>query len=193
MNTPSSKQPLPDKAKKVFSGIIFDVYHWEQELYDGTTKTFEKLRRPATVLVVPITTDNQILLLDQEQPGKPPFLGLAGGRVEEDEEPELGARRELLEETGYEAGEMILIDVVHPQSKIDWLVYTYVARGCRKVGEQSLDAGEKIAVRSVSFEEAVEVFAADDFVDKDCSLARLALRATYDPAKKEELRKLLLG
>lgn len=41
---PVSRQPIPDHAKCVFKGVIFDVYQWEQKLYNGTTTTFEKLK-----------------------------------------------------------------------------------------------------------------------------------------------------
>lgn len=32
---------IPSTAKRVFKGIIFDVYRWEQEMFDETTSTFE--------------------------------------------------------------------------------------------------------------------------------------------------------
>ena len=41
---PKSKQPIPENAKRVFKGIIFDVYQWEQELYNGSKAVFEKLK-----------------------------------------------------------------------------------------------------------------------------------------------------
>ena len=51
---------------------------WEQELFDGTMTTFEKLTRPDTVVVFPTLPDGKILLTEQEQPGKEPFVGAAG-------------------------------------------------------------------------------------------------------------------
>lgn len=43
---PKSKQPIPENAKLVFKGKIFDTYQWEQEMYDGSRVTFEKIKRP---------------------------------------------------------------------------------------------------------------------------------------------------
>lgn len=69
---PKSLQPMPENAKRVFKGIIFDVYQWEQEMFDGGKETFEKLKRPNTVVVFPVFPDGRIMLTEQEQPGKAP-------------------------------------------------------------------------------------------------------------------------
>src|SRR3989344_90768 len=99
---PKSKQPIPENAKRVFRGVIFDVYQWEQEMYDGTRTIFEKLKRPDTVVVFRVLPDGKIILTEQEQPGgKGPFIGATGGRVDEGEDILAVAKRELLEESGY--------------------------------------------------------------------------------------------
>ncbi|MFH1534525.1 MAG: NUDIX domain-containing protein [Patescibacteria group bacterium] len=115
---PESKQPIPKNAKKVFSGILFDVYQWNQKLFDGKETTFEKLVRPDTVVIFPILEDGRILLTKQEQPGKVPFIGATGGRVDKGEDILEAAKRELLEESGYEAAEFVLWDAQHPTSKL---------------------------------------------------------------------------
>jgi ADP-ribose pyrophosphatase len=76
---PQAIQPIPPHAKRVFKGIVFDVYHWEQELYDGALTIFEGLRRRETVIVFGVLPDGKILLTEQEQPGKKLFIGATGG------------------------------------------------------------------------------------------------------------------
>lgn len=66
---PQSKQPIPPHAKRSFTGIIFDVYQWEQRLYDGSTTTFEKIKRSDTVNVILTTPDKKIILTRQEEHG----------------------------------------------------------------------------------------------------------------------------
>ena len=154
---PTSIQPIPDYAKKVFEGVIFDVYQWEQELFDGTKTLFEKLKRPDTVVVFPVLPDGKILLTEQEQPGKEPYIGATGGRVDDGEDILAAAQRELLEESGYEAEEFILWDAQHPTSKIDWVVYTFIAKGLKKVSDLQLDGGEKIHLKPVAFEEFMDI------------------------------------
>jgi len=185
---PKSKQPLPESAKKVFSGIIFDVYQWEQELYDGSKKTFEKLKRPDTVVVFPVLPDGKILLTEQQQPRKGSFLGATGGRADEGENPLEAAKRELLEESGYTADNFILWDAQQPISKIEWAVYTFIAKDLKKVTDLNLDAGEKITLKPVSFDELLEIGSNVNFYEKE--VAFKFLEAKYDEQKRAELKKL---
>ena len=185
---PISKQPIPDHAKKVFSGILFDVYQWQQKMFDGSTATFEKLKRPDTVVVFPVLADGRILLTEQEQPGKEPFIGATGGRVDAGEENLTAAKRELLEESGYEAAEFILWDAQHPLSKVDWVVFTFIAKGLTKVADIHLDAGEKITMKPVTFDEMIDLGTNHGFAERE--IIQKLLEAKYDKKKREELRKL---
>jgi len=189
---PKSVQPMPENAKLVFKGVIFDTYQWEQEMFDGSKETFEKLKRSDTVATIPITRDGKVILLDEEQPGKAKwFLSVPAGRMEEGEEPMEAAGRELLEETGYEAKEFVLWEASQPVSKVDWAIYLFVAKGCEKVGDAELDAGEKISVRLVGFEEFMDRLENGD--PEGVHEILKILRGKIDPAKKEEMRKLLFG
>lgn len=187
---PRSKQPIPDHAKKVFSGVLFDVYQWEQELFNGARTVFEKIRRPDTVVVFPVLDDGRILLTEQEQPGSEPFIGATGGRVDETEDILAAAKRELLEESGYEASEFVLWDAQQPTSKIEWAVYTFIAKGLKKVAELNLDAGEKIQLKPVSFDEFLELATIERFRFAEKEIISKVFEARLDPEKKEELRKL---
>ncbi len=188
---PESNQPIPEHAKKVFSGVMFDVYQWEQELFDGTTTTFEKVKRPDTVVVFPVLPSGNIILTEQEQPGKKSFIGATGGRIDEGEGVLEAAKRELLEESGYEAEKYILWDAQHPVGKIDWVVYTFVAKGIKKVADMNLDGGEKIKLKEVTLSEFIEIATMDSgegfFSEKEVIFE--ILRAKNDPKKMEELKK----
>lgn len=164
---------IPPEAKRVFSGVIFDVYQWEQALYDGTTATFERLKRPDTVVILAQTVDGLYLTMQEEQPGKGSFASVPGGRVDPGETPLVAARRELLEETGYTSEEWEEYFSVQPVSKIDWSVHYFFARNCTKTAEQSLDSGEKIIVSTVDAQTLKTLLINGDIRDPELTLRAL--------------------
>jgi ADP-ribose pyrophosphatase len=154
---PKNAHLIPKEAELVFKGNLFDVYQWQQEMFDGSYQTFEMLRRPDAALIIAIDGD-QIVLLDEEQPGGIVQNNrLPGGRIEPGEDPLVGAKRELEEEIGERYAKWALLEVSQPAIKIEWFVYVYVA--VDKIGEVPLahEPGERITVKRVSFDEFKDV------------------------------------
>lgn len=179
-------EQLPKNAKLVFKGKIFEVWQWEQKMFDGSVQTFERLRRPDTAQVIAVAGD-RILLLDQEQPDRPSsFLSLPGGRFDEAEQPLTASKRELLEETGFVSDDWLLLKKRNPVTKIVWTVYTYIARNCVKQQEPNPDAGERLATRLVTFDEFL-MLSEHPYLE----LAGLLLRARFDPKFRSEFHSLL--
>ena len=125
---PLSRRPIPTTAQRVFKGKIFDVYQWNETLYDGSTETFEKIKRADTVNVIPVTRDQKLILSEQEQPGGEPFIGVLGGRMNSGESPEEAAHREFMEEAGMRCDNLVLWDSQQFIEKIDWAVDTFIAK-----------------------------------------------------------------
>jgi len=187
---PKSKQPIPENAKRVFKGVVFDVYQWEQKMFDGSVQTFEKLKRPDTVVVFPVLPNGKIILTKQEQPGKAPFIGATGGRVDEGEDILEAAKRELLEESGYTAEEFILWDAQHPTSKVDWVVFTFIAKRVKKVADLHLDAGEKIELITLTLDELIDIPTKKNIYFAEQEIMLKLMEAKLDPKKKKELEEL---
>jgi ADP-ribose pyrophosphatase len=145
---PEPKQRPPTSAVRTYKGVLFEVWQWQQKLFNGETALFEVLRRPDTVLVLPVV-GNDVLLVEERQPGMKSMLRTLGGRVESGETPEQAAQRELREESGFTANTLLLWDAWQPVNKIDWAVFLFVAHGLVERGKTSLDAGEAIALRRV--------------------------------------------
>lgn len=139
---PANATLIPKNAKQVFEGIIFDVYQWQQEMFDGSHKTFEMLQRPDTVQVIAVH-DHKVLGLEEQQPGRPMYFRMPAGRVDEGEDWLTAAKRELLEETGLNFASWRLILVRQPIVKIEWFVATFIAMDQISKQAQSLDAGEQ--------------------------------------------------
>lgn len=158
---PNDAVLVPDQAKLAFEGMIFDVYQWEQALFDGSTHTFEMLKRCDTVSVICVV-DGKVLVIDDEQPHLGVRRSFPGGRVDNtDESIEAAAKREILEETGYTFANWRLITVRQPYRKIEWFVHVWLATDVTDAVAPKLDPGEKITVEPISFEELKAEIASD--------------------------------
>lgn len=187
----SDIQPMPQNATRVFKGVLFDVYQWEQVLFDGTTRTFEKLSRSDASIVIPVTEDGRIIITEDEQPARDMVITFPGGGCEAGETPEETARRELREETGYEAGNIMHVRSFQPSSKIDWTIHTFIAHGCQRVADAACEPGERIRVRLVTLDELIDV--ADDERFQNRELQIVLVKARYDREVRASLEKLLFG
>jgi len=179
------KMKIPPQAKRVFKGVIFDVYQWQQKMYDGSEQTFESLRRPDSVQVIVIQGDH-ILIANEEQPSLSAALAFLGGRVDEGEEPLKAAQRELLEESGLVSSDWELFKSYEYASKLEFTVYYFMARNCTKVAEPASDPGEKITLKAVTFEEFIDLVVQGkihgDYLERE------VLRMKLDPPKLEAFR-----
>jgi ADP-ribose pyrophosphatase len=148
---------IPKQATRVFKGIIYDVYQWQQKQFDGSETTFEMLKRPDTVKIIAIKND-KIVMLEQEQPNHPLFYDIPGGMHTFENETELdAAKRELLEETGMSFKTWKLLQVSQFHNKIEQFLYIFLATDFETQTAPKPDAGEKIKVKLVSFDEALEL------------------------------------
>jgi len=179
---------IPAQAKIVFRGKIFDVYQWEQRMFDGSVETFEMIKRPGTIQIVP-TIGDKILLSQEEQPTKPRSFTFLGGRQEEGEDALTGAKRELKEEAGLESQDWELIKTYNPETKIDWPIFLFVARNCIKVAEPNLDSGERIEVKEFDFADFINLASSEGFFGGHISDD--LFRIKHDPKKLAEFKSLL--
>lgn len=159
---PASAHLVPKNARRVFSGQIFDVYQWPQQLFDGSIATFEMLKRPDTVVVIALDDDDTVVVQDEQQPGGISRRGsVPVGRVDASDASVLAAaKREFAEETGLELASWKLLRVTQPEAKIEWFIHTFVACNVTKRGTQHLDAGEQITSRRQPFSEFREGYVA---------------------------------
>ena len=110
----------------------------------GAEHDFIVLQMREWVNVVAVTRQARIVIIEQYRHGTQEVgVEIPGGVVDPgDSELEQAARRELLEETGYEAEEFVCIGKVTANPAIqDNRCHTFVALGAHAVGEARLEAG----------------------------------------------------
>jgi 8-oxo-dGTP pyrophosphatase MutT (NUDIX family) len=136
----------------VYHTRIFDLesaYRREDET--NNEGEFYTLRCPDWINVIAITTDNQLVLVDQFRHGTESIeLEIVGGIVEPDETPLEATLRELREETGYvttEASHVEEIGFVLPNPAfLNNRCYTFLVTNVVRTSPQEFDEHENIAV-----------------------------------------------
>lgn len=108
------------------------------------------------VNVIAITSENEVVMVEQFRHGiQETSLEIPGGMLDADhEDPEEGARRELLEETGFAAQRMESLGFIHPNPAIQSnRNYSYFSENVTRVSSQQLDIAEDIAVHLIPLAE----------------------------------------
>ncbi len=176
---------IPENAKKVFSWKSFDVYQWEQEMFDWSKKVFEKLKRNDSVDIVAIDKNNNIYILEEQHPWREPFFWLVGWTCEDWETPIETAKRELLEETWLKSDDWELFWSYTRSSRIDHKSNIFIARNCNKIQEQNLDAWEKIKIKVMNWSDFLCIVANPKFRVQEFALEVLREIFLW---KEEELK-----
>ena len=113
------------------------------------------LEQPNWVNVIPLTADEQVIMVEQWRHGtRSVHLETPGGLMEDDETPEQSGSPRVIGGNRLRAGEVVRLGTVHPNPAIQTNVQHYIlATNCRKVAEPNLDHAEDIHVKLVPLAE----------------------------------------
>lgn len=136
---------------------IFDLFRIKRRNSDLDKEgNFVVLKSPKWVNIIPVTTEGNVLLIEQYRHGTDEItLEVPGGLVEENESPQSAGERECLEETGYSSDERALLlgeNTPNP-AFLNNKCYSYVLFNCKKTARQKLDRHEDIRVIEVPMKE----------------------------------------
>lgn len=94
------------KREEKYSGRVFTVQQVTARLPNGKVRAYDLVVHAPSVTIIPVTADGKLLLIRQFRLGTgETLLELPAGVIDENEAPLAGARRELREETGMDAGQ----------------------------------------------------------------------------------------
>jgi len=109
----------------------------EVELASGVRKNWVRFHFGNSAAVLPLTSDGKVVLTHEYRHGLGRIaVALPGGTAEDGESPEACARRELLEETGLDAGK--LMHLYSGNSLTGYLsgtLHLFFAKDCRDTGQ----------------------------------------------------------
>lgn len=139
------------------------------ELPNGEVTDFDIYNVKKTASILAITKDQKVILTKQFRPGPEKILlELPGGYVDENEEPIEAAKRELLEETGYQ-GNIQFAGTNYQSAYSNLTKYTYVATDCEKIRSQDLDPEEFIEIVEMPLAEFRQHIKSGQMTDIECA------------------------
>ena len=145
-------------SELIYKGKILDLYLDTVELPNGRTATREYIKHVGAACVVPVDADGNVIVEKQfRYPFGAVLTEIPAGKLDSKQEPHLqAALRELREETGYTAENMIYLGEYYPTCAYsDETIHIYLATGLT-LGEQHLDEDEFVGVEKVPLQALVQ-------------------------------------
>ena len=160
----------------VFDGTLLKVHRDSVRLPDGSRGVREYIRHPGAVGIVPLFDDGRVLLERQfRYPHGREFIEIPAGKLEPGEAHLATAKRELLEETGYVAGDWQRIGVIHTAvAYTDEAIELFLAKKLEK-RERKLETGEFLETLILKFNDALQMIRDGRITDAKTVAALLLL------------------
>lgn len=149
---------MPLETKQLLETSRFRVEQVTRKLGDGSLHDREIVRHPGAVTILPMVDDQHICLIRNYRVSvDETLIEIPAGTLEPGEPPERTAHRELIEETGYEAGKLTYLhQFLLSPGILDECMHLYEATDLRVVGANR-EIGEEIENLVVPFGEAIEM------------------------------------
>lgn len=118
---------------------------------DGLEHNFYVIEAPDWINIIPLTANDEVVMIEQYRHGTGEVtLEIPGGMVDAGESPIEAAAREMLEETGYKASEVVPLGKTRPNPAIqDNWIHTFLARDAKFEHAPEFHGTEHTAVRLV--------------------------------------------
>lgn len=142
----------------IYSGRVFDLYSENISTDSGVSFDLELIHHPGAAAIVPLREDGSVLLLVQYRHAVGRRIWeIPAGTLDGDETPEACARRELVEETGFDADRWKKLGEITPlPGYSDERIHLFLADHL-KPAQQDLDEDEILEVHPRPLTEAIEM------------------------------------
>ncbi len=142
----------------LFEGLVVDIEQMEVRVGEKGWHTYQVVRHPGGVAVLPLHPDGTVTLIRQLRPAVDAvMLELPAGRLSPGEEPETCGLRELAEETGLAAQRLLSLGFIYSSPGVfDEKIHLYLATGLIQ-GDADPEAYEDIECVRLPLAEAVQM------------------------------------
>ncbi|MBQ8435846.1 MAG: NUDIX hydrolase [Oscillospiraceae bacterium] len=161
-------------SQEIFDGRVFRVTKDMAFLENGSEAVREVVHHSGGVTVIPITDNNEIIMVRQYRYAADKILlEIPAGKLEKDESHYDAGKRELLEETGCTCSEYKYLGELLPTpAYVTEVIHMYMAGGL-EYSEQNLDEDEFLDVVKIPMEKAVEMVLSGEIKDSKTQIGVL--------------------
>ncbi len=165
-------------SEKIYDGHIINVYKDTVSLPNGNISVREVVRHPGAACIVPLTDSGEVLAVRQYRYALGRVtLEIPAGKLDPGESPEVCVLRELAEETGFTAGELIPLGQLHTAVGFcDEVIHMYAAKGLTR-HELSPDEDEFLTLMSIPLGKFEEMILSGEITDAKTQAAILKVSA----------------
>jgi len=129
----------------ILKTVVFDVTECNNQSANGVSGKYIIMNARDWAIVIAKKQDKFLMVKQWRHGEKALSVEFPGGVIDEGEEPEAAAKRELLEETGCIAGKLTKLGTVNPNPALfSNHVHVYLAEDLTETGKQQLDHDEFI-------------------------------------------------
>ncbi len=119
---------------------------------------FNRINVRNSSIIIPLFKDGSILMVENYRHGaRTNLLELPGGLIDADEEPLVAAKRELLEETGYQCSTISYINWTYTwPGRTTQKNFVFLAKGLKKIRKPNLEEFEYSKIRKLTRETVIQ-------------------------------------
>jgi ADP-ribose pyrophosphatase len=145
-------------GKRVYEGKIINIELDRVTLPNGHTMELEMIHHPGAAAVVPILEDGHVVMIYQYRYAAGGYIyEIPAGKLHPGEDPVECAKRELQEETGYQAKKyQPLLSFLTTPGFCDEIIHIYLAQSLTP-GAQNLEESEVLEVKTIQLEKCLEM------------------------------------
>jgi ADP-ribose pyrophosphatase len=173
-------------SARVYDTPIFDLHRHRRAHPRRGQRDFFVLTLPHWVNIIPLTAAGEIVMVRQWRHGVEDFtLEIPGGMVDpEDPNPMSAARREMIEECGYDSADIVELGRVHPNPAIQPnFCYSYLARDVTAVARPEQTGSEETEVVSYPSSQIGELIASGA-ISHALVIAAFSFLHLYNPPRR---------